>query len=476
MNNVHVARTPKPNRKQLWVDAIAFTLEECVRFHGVMQEFVQSAGDKALPKYDFFHKLRGSQGLELVCGRQATLRLQEAVVDYLRCVKRADSISADQMLNALKPIIVDRFVTERIEMSSRTVEKSLASALKQCVKASGDSRHYIPCQLFHEDDPRKFEIGPVTFHDRQAFEQISEMLVAEHARVAAEKRHVLVFGKVLDYYRQFGWVAEVTVKACDSQMGKERAKLAVNAAVDFLHLLLGHYRSRRMVVGGPGFDTEIQGEIEVRGDDTLLSYSVGANSAVGFEKGWHAMIEQNGWQPWICSVGRALEAITNPGICRPLGLRMVDAVAWYGQAVRESSAAAAIIKSVSALERLVATEDRTDIAQTISERSGAIRYDPNEDLEYETIVAEMQSIYKLRSRLVHGSLSPFDPEVRARRSETLNAVESVLIQGLVLFDQNNLFDRALTNREMRVSLEKLVLRTRRLSDEKRAKRAVPADF
>jgi hypothetical protein len=381
---------------------------------------------------------------------------------------RSDVVDTELMLKALKPIVVDRFVTQDHEPSLSTVEKAFAAAVKESVKACGDSRHLIPCQLMFVADPDKFDIGPVTFHNREAFKPIGEALVAKHTEPGADTLRSTTAPKVIAYFAGFSWVADVTIKGCSPEIGKERANLAVSAALDVLHLLFGHYHTRKMVVGGPAIEADIRATMEVRDGATLLSYSVGATSAVGFEEGWAEMLQNVGSRRWVASAGRAIEAITDPTIRRPLGLRVIDAAAWHGQAVRESSPAAAIIKSVSALERLVATEDSADITRIISERSAAIRYNPAGDVDFETLVAEMRSIYDLRSRLVHGLLSPFDSEVRSRRVAVLAAVEAVLLNGLALLDENSLFDRDLGRKELKAGFEQLVAWVRRIDEQRRA--------
>lgn len=132
-------------------------------------------------------------------------------------------------------------------------------------------------------------------------------------------------------------MADVTIMGCDKAIGKERATQAVNAALDFLHLLFGHYHSRKMVVGGPGLEADIRAAIEVREGMTLLSYSVGATSAVGFEEGWAKMLESMGSRQLTAAAGRAIEAIVDPAKDRPLALRFIDAASWHGQAIRSSS-------------------------------------------------------------------------------------------------------------------------------------------
>src|SRR5438270_6456226 len=118
-----------------------------------------------------------------------------------------------------------------------------------------------------------------------------------------------------------------------------------------------------MVVGGPGLESDVSATIQVRDGVTLASHSVGATSAVGFEEGWADMLNSLRSRELVTAAARAIEPLLNPAIQRPLGQRFIDAASWHGQAVRESSPAAAIVKSVSALERLVTTEKSTSAAK-----------------------------------------------------------------------------------------------------------------
>lgn len=74
-------------------------------------------------------------------------------------------------------------------------------------------------------------------------------------------------------------------------------------------------------------------------------------------------------------------------------------------------------------------------------------YDIRSEERFSEVVKRIESIYDLRSRLVHGTLSPFDPEVRHRRYKVLTVAEKALVKGLNLYDQDGLFDRPQTKRQ-----------------------------
>lgn len=454
------------NLNQPWVDAVRFALSECLRFQRMLQEAVRTKQFESLPKDDMFYGLRHPKGHELVYGREADRRLFDVASDVLRRSDVAHSVNVERVFKAIKAIIVERFIMTNIEPTLATVEKAFAAALKEARKARADSRHLIPCQLMLVADPENFAVGPVKFHNCVAFKPIADALLSDHRKAAAADGLTSVADDVLGYYAKFTWVADVTVIGCDKETGGERALQAVNAALDFLHIFFGHFHSHEMRMGGPGLDSEIRGMIEVREGETSISYSRASTSAVGFKEGWAGILNEPDSRELVASAGRAIEAITNPETERPLGLRFINSAAWHGQAVRESSPAAAIIKSVSALESMVLTEKSSETARVVCERSAAMSYDPNGDARFDTLLEAMKDAYDLRSRLLHGTLSPYDPEVKMRRNEVLRVVERCLTNGLAMFDHEGLLDRPLTPKQLAGGLEDLIASTRQIDSSR----------
>lgn len=458
----------KPNSRQAWLDAVEFALTECVRFATMVNDAIRDKSLSELPTSEFLYELRGADGSKYTYGREAQRRLEEVSESALRASKFGQTVSFETYFKELQAAIVDRFIITSAEVNFASVESVFSSALNKAIKARGDGRHFIPCQLMFQAAPEIFSIGPVTFRSRQAFRPVFEELVKEERANEADTDKPTIADKVIGYFEKFTWVADVTVKDCDRQVSKERATQAVGAAVDFMHVLFGHYHTRNMVVGGPGLDADIRAEMEVRDGDTKLSYSIGSTSAMGFPNDWSSMLDESGTKALVNAAGRAIEAITDAARSRPLALRFIDAAAWHGQAVRETSAAASIVKSITALERLVTVKKGTDTMRTVTERNAALSYDTKGDERFADLVKRMESIYDLRSRLAHGTLSPFDPEVRHRRYEVLAAAEKSLINGLDLFDQDGLFDKKLSKAELTAGLENLVDWARRVDAQRAA--------
>jgi hypothetical protein len=110
-------------------------------------------------------------------------------------------------------------------------------------------------------------------------------------------------------------------------------------------------------------------------------------------------------------LGIALENLINPNLERPLSRRLLDAIYWFGEAVRETSSAAKIVKYVTALERMLMSREHDDIAKIVSDRSAAFCWIGDSGKSLETWRNETLSLYDLRSRLVHGDMSPLSLDV-----------------------------------------------------------------
>jgi hypothetical protein len=251
------------------------------------------------------------------------------------------------------------------------------------------------------------------------------------------------------YYAGFTWVAEIEVLNCDPEISKERAYLAVSAALDCLHLLFGAHHTERMGVGGPRMAEDRRAHLHLSANGALqVSCSSRVTSAVGFPDGWHSLLEREDIAFFLQGAGKAIEPLANPSLNRPIGVRFVDAAAWFGQATREISDGARIVKAVSALERLVSTGETKRIKQTISQRSAALCYDPQREDSFDDLEAKLKEAYVLRSELVHGSISPFAPTVREFAPVAMRLAEQALRGGLVFFESEALFDRGCTSAQL----------------------------
>jgi len=301
----------------------------------------------------------------------------------------------------------------------------------------------------------------VTFRTRERFDADMaaslENYVRRHESDAARKFDEQSVKLSRDYYGAFGWTADVAVLGCAPTISKRRAFLAVQSAINILALLFGNHHARRMTVGGPQI-ADIDRRAHITGStsgELFISTSTGSSSASGFEEGWGGFFHRADVAPLLEAGGRALMPIVNPALKQPLAARFIDAVTWFGEAVRETSPASQVVKSVTAVEHLVLAGRTSNIETTVANRAAMLHAD-YEDTDFFSLRKEMTRYYKLRSALAHGQRSPFDPEVDDLAPACLKFVEQTLLAGLALFHSANVLDRALTNESLASGYDQLV--------------------
>jgi hypothetical protein len=166
-----------------------------------------------------------------------------------------------------------------------------------------------------------------------------------------------------------------------------------------------------MVVGGPEIRRDRRGHFTVENDRFDFSASVGRPGEVGFEDDWVKFFREPGAPEYLELFGVALEAASDPRHNRPLSDRFLDAAHWYGEAVRESSPAAKVIKYVTALERMFMSDEKDNITDLVSRRVAAFCSEPFAHGDFESWQKRTQRAYGLRSKLAHGAMSPKNPAV-----------------------------------------------------------------
>jgi hypothetical protein len=447
---------PNPNPKQAWVADIEFVLSECRR----LREHTRHAKPWNLSKSDLLATLPSPSGIgTILCGADALYRLHGLAIVALKQSGASGTVEPETVFRALKHIVVQRFIKEQRTPDIAQVERALAAAAKEAKRLRSDAVHFIPCRLMDAKDPSTFSVGPVTFRERVSFDQQMQAHYAAYLETGGSPEQIEM-GKFLlpharHYYEGFTWVAEVKILNCDAEISKERAYLAVTAALDCMHLLFGAYHTDRMTVGGPRLAEDRRAHLHLDAKGALqVSCSSSVTSAGGFKDGWGEFLGREDIAFFLR--GKAIEPLVNPAVERPIGMRFVDAAAWFGQAAREMSDAARIVKAVNALERLVMTDEREGISELLSQRAAAVCHDSANDTLFDDIAAKLKDAYDLRSNLVHGSLSPFAPEVKDNSAITMRLVETALRGGLVFFESEALFDRICTDAQLAKGFQRLI--------------------
>lgn len=453
--------TLQQNINDAAVADIAFVLSECARLHELTRGMKPNEFVKQLSGLDLSASLTLPDGRTIFCGIEALRRLHGLAMDALRESDASGTVDPEKVYRALERLVVQRFIWEQQPPDGASVGLALSTAIEEAKQARSNASHYVPCRLMFVKDPTTFTVGPVTFRATESFHEFMGPRYGAYIESSDSPQQRELCTRLLaqaqHYYDGFGWVGEVRILNCDPATSKKRALLAVTAALDILHLLFGSYHTNRMMVGGPRLADDRRAHLHLDDKGSLdVSCSSSATSAVGFQGGWEKLFNRDDFAFLLHAAGKAIQPLINPSVQCPLGIRFVDAAAWFGDAVREQSDAARVVKASNALEHLLTTGERRGITKRLSERAGAVCYDPHGEESFDDIARQFVDAYQLRSDLVHGSLSPFDPGVEERCGLSMRLTERALCSALGFFETRGLLDRSLTNEQLAAEFAHLI--------------------
>lgn len=249
---------------------------------------------------------------------------------------------------------------------------------------------------------------------------------------------------LIRFFRQFAWVAQVAIPDCAKSVSRERALLVTRGALNSMKLVFGAEYSDR-------FRTSEDFGVPV--ESFRLSRGVGGKFKLAsrhilngnpFGESWIEILDDK-MSFYSELLQRTLEisiAFSElPHLCE----RFLSALSWYGDAVSEPVVGAKIVKYVSAIESMVGTgpemgengEELRGVTSIVSSRA-AIFYARGLELKYHDAQKEISKIYSTRSKLVHGSISPFDESLPRVACRAGSIARMVLLVGLDFFSSNGL--------------------------------------
>jgi hypothetical protein len=355
-------------------------------------------------------------------------------------------ISPNEVVDQFGNEFSRRFIGECREVNNAEVEAALSAAVTSVAMKIADVTHFLPCHLTEDAYPSSFSIGPVRFYTREAFFELIQSELDRYVEPCNDGSSAddvvpkengndltrLLRDQAVNYYKGFKWVAEVKIRGCDQEVSLKRAELAVSSAVNVLHLLLGAFYSDSMRVGGPRLEADLRGRISRGGDGVVVLIVSRAPVGQPLDRRWWEFISAGDGRHYLECAGITLGVTTDPDLSRPLCYRFLDALSWFGEAVRETSDAARFVKFITAIERMVVTNE-DDRTETVKKRGAALCWEPNSERKVYQLSENIGKLYTLRSNLVHGDISPFDEGIGVKLYECETVARRVLLRGLGFF-------------------------------------------
>lgn len=439
-----------------YAEDIEFVLSELIRFaQKETRELLQHNSKLELLWATLPHP---SGGGILICGAEAHNRLENMAKLAVSRSQHAGRIDPAEVLTKLKSIISHRFIGEKRNLTTKEADKAVASAVRQAAKACTDRTHLVPCHLGNIEYPNCFVIGPVKFgHQAEVFERLEPQFQEYLKSRAGESVRELpqrLLNVAREYYGSFGWVAEVTIEKCDQNTSRRLAERIVQNSIDCLHLLLGGAYSNHIRAGGPGFNIDRRGNLEINNAGEIeISNSTDWHSHHLPENWWEQLNSGQG-KHLIDLIGLAINKGNDVPVPAPLSQRFLDAVAWYGEAVRDDFAASRMVKYVTAIERMLVTKKEEKLADTLANRGAAMIYLPGNN-NFDQLKKCFLDVYDFRSNLVHGSVSPTSSSFWSGLVDAEELANAVLCRTLQFFGEDGLNAPKVSNAKMDSAFKRL---------------------
>lgn len=434
------------NRSDL--DRAKFIIATMVRFQRDLEEEIYHH-----EKWDQFCEIRhpDGRGGSLPIGRDAHDILCELAETAITKAELNGRTNVDTARSILGPILVQSILVERqppTDVLLRRVFEKTAVALRAKLT---DRTYFLPCHLMDTDDPHEIALGPVTFLNRKAFRpRILAALSAIRTEVDDFKREdKRLYAQAARYYRGFQWVAEVRVEGCDPAVAPIHARTAVTAALSCLQLLLGARASNDMIVGGQPRRWDRSATLRLNDKGSLEAEIQHAfRSGAHFEEGWSSDLQNPGMVLALRLCGIVVESAL-PCENRPLSQRMLGAIQWFGEAVREDSPSTRLLKFISAIEHIMLTGERDNLTALLARRVAALCYEIGSATSRNDVEKEFRRLYDLRSKLIHGALSPWSPKVESELAAAATLAENVANGALNSWREEGLLSSTATPKRMR---------------------------
>ena len=363
-------------------------------------------------------------------GRQGMAMLTELAVSAIKAAGLEGRVSEATARDTLGPILLRTFKKEKIPITLLALQKTYGETAKSMRIALRSRTFLIPCHLVDTAEPEEIRLGPVTFLNRAAFRRLFRSAAPARSDTAWKGEDRRLLAQAMRHYRGYRWVAAVRIDDCEAELAKDYAAKAAELALSGLQLFFGARAAGRMAIGGgpQGWQREAELQITETGE-FAITISQAFKSGAGFEKGWSTELDHTGMRRGMNLCGVALEAAF-PGLKRPLSDRVLGAIQWYGEAVRDVSPATRLIKFMTAVEHIVLTGEKIGVTPLMAQRVSALVYEIGSGASRQEVRKEFLRLYALRSKLVHGSVSPWEPEIRRNLAAAADLAEQVIHSAL----------------------------------------------
>lgn len=359
---------------------------------------------------EFFYGLEGSK---------LFLKLGEILVSYRPELK--GKVDIDKVVIAVKKSYAHQFIIDGRQIDYIAVKSMLDIAIAELNLAFKKYTHYIPCIIFTHPSPDDFTLGPVKFTRTSAFlsSTLSEKWLDQVDGISLKQR-------TINYYKEYPWIASVDVESCDFDASFQIAVYACTTAINTIRVCFGSEVTRMIRLSTEPSDELMSAKIWSSSDGDLeCSHSSTFKSPSGPLNWYEFLNEQDGGRI-KAFFGEIIHQACALVDYSELSGRVVDSVNWFGDACREKSTAASIVKYVTAIERLYMASADFGVKERFISRVSKILSD-FELSSADNARQDALRVYNLRSTVVHGGISPRSGENTLPTEEAENLARGCIL-------------------------------------------------
>jgi hypothetical protein len=238
------------------------------------------------------------------------------------------------------------------------------------------------------------------------------------------------FDETAEYYDRFLWHIVVPVRGVYSDsMAEGLAIDTANLILNMFHMRFSLGHSDRMAVGFDLPTESMSAVIRVLDNNKITfeqRFQMGLGN-VGLPDDFLSMFKGD-YQEMCSIIGKVANLMLDVRKSYPFNERLVDALYWYGDAIREKNSAVSTVKFITSLERLLTFDEHGSLKERICNRAIAIiRHGGfKEESSLPQLKKSLARVYKLRSDILHGSVSPTDSEVGMKMEQIEDLTNCVL--------------------------------------------------
>ena len=391
----------------------------------------------------------------LISDEAAMTRISRAFFRELQQNAYNLRVSHSDAYRQFKIQISERLIYGGEVANRRNVLRCFRFALEHCVEKTGTITRYIACNISHGDEPKEIDFGIVRFiRSERALEILQEALARfpdQFAHLQAEHRWDGPPQKRIDallgHYSAFDWTAEVLVEGFDRERSIEHSYRLAQCALDFIHLLIGAPYSDRMRLDWNLLDADRPAKFAIAADGQLMTLINYRSTSRHIADDWWDQVKNNAGEGGVDIFRTAIERGNSVVKTHDLAKRYVDALTWYGDAVREKIQASRLKFTIS-MELLVSAGETTSVSRRFARRGAAILFLRGYG-DLLSLYEAFLRVYDARSAVAHGSSSPREFVSYDALVEAEDLSRSILLEMLSAFGSQGFDEGAVSQKKVR---------------------------